>query len=96
MHKLAIHKVCLRLCVASATKISAFQVLSSLKRENIRSGKMKSTGNTCCISEHFHEVGADIFLFKPCVFLSQLAFREEKGSYKGIEETAAVKVIQVQ
>ena len=57
---------------------------------------MKSTGNTCCISEHFHEVGADIFLFKPCVFLSQLAFREEKDSYKGVKESAAVEMVEVQ
>jgi len=26
-----------------------------------------------CISEHFHDAGAEIFHFKPCVFLSQRA-----------------------
>ena len=46
---------------------------SSLKIENFRSGK-KAQGILVCISKHFHEAGAEIFHFKPYIFLSQHAY----------------------
>ena len=44
--------------------------------------KEKRSGILVCISEHFHDVGADILIFKPYVFLAQRAFTSRHFNYE--------------